>query len=180
MKQALSQACAAIDRLNAAGAAVAALCCAALAVMLIAEVVFTSALDWSQPWAVEYGAYLCGLVLLAGSGYALRQGAHIRMRLVLDFVPRPLARALDLGCTVMALGVASVLAYGMVELALRSWERHSVSYFAMQTPLAVPQGLLAAATVLLALALLARALRLLIGEPPERHPAGAAAEGRYE
>jgi hypothetical protein len=42
----------------------------------------------------------------------------------------------------------------------------------MQTPLAIPQALLAMATLLLALALLARALRLALGEPPER-----AAEG---
>jgi TRAP-type C4-dicarboxylate transport system permease small subunit len=172
MKRAIGSFCAGIDRLNAAGAVVAAMCCAALALLLIVEVAATSGFDWSQPWVVEYSAYLCALTLLAGSGQAMRHGAHIRVRLILALLPASVARALDLACSLAALAVAATLAYGMVELAWRSWQRESVSYFAMQTPLAIPQALLAMATLLLALALLARALRLALGEPPER-----AAEG---
>ncbi len=81
-----------------------------------------------------------------------------------------MARWLDLLCTLAALLIASVLAYGMLELAVRSWQRGSVSYFVMQTPLAIPQGLLAVAALLLALALLARALRLVINEAPDLEP----------
>jgi TRAP-type C4-dicarboxylate transport system permease small subunit len=154
------------------GAAFAALCCALLAVMLIAESVSTSMLGWSQPWAVEYGAYLCALTLLAGSGYALTRGAHIRVRIALEYLPAGVGRLLDLFCTAIALSVVTLLVSGLIDLAYRSHLRGSVSYFVMQTPLWVPQSLLALSAILLWLALLARAIRLLLGEPPE-HAADA-------
>lgn len=159
--------CGLIDRLTGIGAAFAAICCALLALMLIVEVAATAGLGWSQPWAVEYAAYLCAFTLFAGSGHAVRQGAHIRVRVLLALASAALARWVDLICTLMALIVSSILSYGLVELAVRSAQRGSASYFTMQTPLAWPQGLLAASAVLLTLALVARALRLLIGHPPE-------------
>ena len=164
---ALRSVCRVIDRVNFAGAVVAAASCALLAVMLIAEVVATSAFAWSQPWAVEYGAYLCAFTLLAGSGYALRHGTHIRVMLLLEYSPRRMRLPVELFCTVGALIVAGMLAWGLAELAWRSHVRNSVSYFAMQTPLAWPQAMMAAGAALLALALLARLIRLLIGEAPE-------------
>ena len=59
---------------------------------------------------------------------------------------------------------------GLTDLAWRSFERGSVSYYVMQTPLWIPQSLLAASALLLWLALLARAIRLVLGVAPERAP----------
>jgi len=160
--------CTGIDRLNLLGAALAAGCCALLAAVLFIEVIATSQFNWSQPWAVEYSTYLCALALFAGSGYGVRQGAHIRVRILLSLLPRTLSIALELFCTVVALGVASILCYGMIELALRSLERGSKSYFVMETALYIPQAMLAISAILLTLALLARLLRLLIGDAPDR------------
>jgi TRAP-type C4-dicarboxylate transport system permease small subunit len=130
--------------------------------------VSTSVLGWSQPWAVEYGAYLCAFTLLAGSGYTLTRGAHIRVRIALDYLPAGLARWLDVACTAFALTVVTLLASGLIDLAYRSHARGSVSYYVMQTPLWVPQSLLALSAILLWLALAARAIRLLLGEQPEQ------------
>lgn len=177
---AVRRACAVIDALNLGGAVFAAFCCALLAVMLIVEVVVTSGFAWSQPWAVEYAAYLCGITLLGGSGYALRHSSHIRVQVALTWLPRRPAIALDFLCTLAAILVTSVLAFGLAELAMRSWDRDSRSYFVMQTPLAIPQGLLAIACVLLLLALVARALRILVGDPPDLAEERAAGEGAAE
>jgi len=163
VKQLAERIAAAIDRWCDAGAWIAVICCALLAAMLIAESVATAAFSWSQPWAVEYGAYLAATTLFAGTGYTLRHGAHIRVVAVLAALPRRLARALDAACTAFALGVACFAASGLTELAFRSFKLDSVSYFTMQTPLAAPQGVLAASFWLLAAALLARCLRLLAG-----------------
>lgn len=159
---------------------VAAASCALLAVMLIAEVAATSLFAWSQPWAVEYGAYLCAFTLMAGSGYALRHGTHIRVMLILEYSPRRMRRPVELFCTLGALAVASMLTWGLGELAWRSLVRHSVSYFAMQTPLAWPQAMMAAGALLLALALLARLLRLLIGDPPDLGSDAESASARVQ
>lgn len=148
--------------------------------MLIAEVIATSVFAWSQPWAVEYGSYLCAFTLLAGSGYALRHGTHIRVMLLLEFSPRRMRLSVELFCTMAALVVAGMLAWGLSELAWRSHVRNSVSYFAMQTPLVWPQAMMAAGALLLALALVARLIRLLIGDPPDVGSEADAASARVQ
>jgi len=84
----LRRALAAIDILNAVGAGFAAISAALLAVMLIVEVVTTSAFAWSQPWAVEYSGYFLAFILFCGSGWALRSGdPDVAARW--SFSPRP-------------------------------------------------------------------------------------------
>lgn len=180
MKDALSRLCRWIDAANLAGAWMAALAAALLAAILIVEVIVTSSFAWSQPWGVEYTAYLCAIVLLGGAGYTLRHSGHIRVAVALEYFPTKLVRVLDFFCTVGAIALISILAYGMVELAVRSYQRNSVSYFSMQTPLVYPQGALAVASILLWLALIARAIRCLIGEPPDIAEERAAGEGAVE
>ncbi len=180
MRSALRALADGIDRANLIGAWAAAIACAVLAVMLMVEAISTATFAWSQPWSVEYASYLCAITLFGGAGYALRHSAHIRVAVALHYCPKPLVRLLDLCCTVAALAITTVLAYGLVELTIRSAERNSRSYFTMQTPLAWPQGLLAAAVVLLALALVARAIRILIGDAPDLEEERAAGVGAAE
>jgi TRAP-type C4-dicarboxylate transport system permease small subunit len=166
----------AIDAVNAAGAAVAALSCLALAVMLIVEVLTTSFLAWSQPWAVEYSGYLLAATLFAGSGWTLRQGGHIRVTLLTQALPEAARRWADLLGSVFALGVAGFMTYACAGYALRSLERGSVSFYPSRTPLFWPQAVLALGLALLTLALLARAIRLLMDEAPEAEGAAAGGE----
>ncbi|SMY08154.1 TRAP transporter small permease subunit [Flavimaricola marinus] len=163
----------AIDLVCVAGAVVAAIACAIMAVMLVTEVIATSFFGWSQPWAVEFSGYSLLAVFFAGSGWALRQGAHIRVTLVTQSLPPRGAWALDVLASFGALIVTCYASYALIRYALRSAELGSVSTYLSQTPLALPQGLLAASFVLLALALFARITRLLTGEDPELPVAGA-------
>jgi TRAP-type C4-dicarboxylate transport system permease small subunit len=180
VRSAVGRVAGAIDRVCDLGAWVAAAACFALALMLIAEVALTSLAGWSQPWAVEYSAYLCAIALFGGSGFALRKGAHIRVGVVLGLLPARLRRALDIACTALALLIAGILCGALVELSLRSQQLNSVSYYAMQTPLWVPQGLLAASVAILVLALAARLARLAAGLPVEDSSTGGAGEGARE
>lgn len=163
----------AIDMVCAIGAAVAAIGCAVMAIMLVTEVIATSFFNWSQPWAVEFSGYSLLTVFFAGSGWALRQGAHIRVTLVTQVLPLRAAWAMDVLASFGALIVTSYASYALIRYAWRSAELGSVSTYLSQTPLALPQGLLAVSFVLLALALFARLVRLLTGEPPEVAPHGA-------
>jgi len=163
----LRQSCEWIDRFNFLGACVAAAACALLSVILLVEVLGASVLAWSQPWAVEYASYLCAFVLLSGSGYALRHGAHIRVAVVLAHLPTRLARALDVLCTLCALYISGLLTVGLIEQAWRSHVRLTVSYFVMQTPMWIPQAMVALGAFMLWLALLARLVRLIIYDAPD-------------
>jgi len=163
-----------IDVLCGAGAALAALACLALAVMLIIEVITTSFFAWSQPWAVEYSGYLLAPTLFAGAGWTLSRGGHIRVAVLLDLMPPGMLRAVDLVCSVAALAVTAYVTQAVTQNTLRSFELGSVSYYPSRTPVWIPQMVLTAGWALLTLGFVARILRLIAGEAPETDPAGQA------
>ncbi|MEO1687823.1 MAG: TRAP transporter small permease, partial [Pseudomonadota bacterium] len=165
-----------IDALCFAGALFAAFATAALAGMLILEVFTVNLIAWSQPWSVEYGGYLLAATLFSGSGWTLRHGGHIRVSILSERLGETAQRRLDLVCTLFALGVSSFMAWASINYAVRSWERGSVSFYPTETPLVYPQAMLATSLTLLALGLLARALRLMRGEAAEAARAGATPE----
>jgi hypothetical protein len=55
----------------------------------------------------------------------------------------------------------------LIEQAWRSHVRHTVSYFVMQTPMWIPQAMVALGAFMLWLALLARLVRLIIHDAPD-------------
>lgn len=156
-----------VDIACAAGAAVAAFCALALALMLIVEVLATSFLSWSQPWVVEYSTYLQAVVMFGGAGWALRNGGHIRVVMLFQALPAALLRPLEGAITAFALGFVGFATWALVNQALRTFDFGSLSYYPMQTPVWIPQAALAACFVLFTLALLARLVRVLIGEEVE-------------
>ena len=156
-----------VDAVLYVGAAVGGLAALALAGMLIVEVVTTSFLAYSQPWAVEYSAYLLGLVLFAGTGWTLGQGGHIRVEVLASALGPRGMRGLDLAGSAFGLVVSGFVALALVRQAIRTAEIGSVSYFPSQTPLVYPQTLLAVGFAFLFVAFLARIARLLTGRPAE-------------
>ena len=166
-RRALRAGLAAIDILCAAGAAAAAICALLLAALLIAEVLLTSFAAWSQPWAVEYSIYLQAVVMFGGAGWALRNGGHIRVQMGFAAMRPRAVRLIDLAVSTFALGVVGFVAWALTSQALRTFDLESRSYYPMQTPVWIPQGALALAFVLFALALLARVVRLALGEEAE-------------
>lgn len=157
----------AIDLACAAGAGLAAIAAGLLALLLIAEVVLTSFFATSQPYVIEYAIFLQAAVLLAGSGWALRQGAHIRVSVLLAALPEAARRVLDLAGTAFALGILGFAAWALVQQWLRTVDLGSRSFYPMQTPLWIPQGVVTLGVCLLVLAFAARLARLLRNEPPE-------------
>jgi TRAP-type C4-dicarboxylate transport system permease small subunit len=156
-----------IDGLCGLGAALAAAACLILAIMLVVEVITTSFMAWSQPWAVEYSGYFLAATLFAGTGWTLSQGGHIRVSVVIQLLPARGRWLADLLATAFALGLTVFVTWFMVENAARSFARNSLSSYASETPLWIPQSMLAFGWAVLALGLLARGLRLLRGEAPQ-------------
>jgi TRAP-type C4-dicarboxylate transport system permease small subunit len=117
------------------------------------------------------------MILFCGSGWALRQGGHIRVAVLLQALPAALARALDLLSTCFALGVVAYLSLAMWRQWLRTIDLGSTSFYPMGTPIWIPQGFLTLGVLLLLLAILARLARLLLGRPPERATAALTGGG---
>ena len=156
-----------IDTASKIAGAFAAMMFVAIAVLILAEVVMRSAFDISLVFAWEYSTYLTAGGILCGAAFTLRSGGHVRVSLLSANVPPGAARAVDVVCTLFAIWIAAVLAYSMTEFALRSLLAGSTSPTVVAMPLVIPQSVVALGAVLLLLQLVARLVRLFVGEAPE-------------
>jgi TRAP-type C4-dicarboxylate transport system permease small subunit len=156
-----------IDAACAVGAGFAAVAAAALAAVLVAEVLLTTFAEWSQPWAIEYSIYLQAVIMFGGAGWALRNGGHIRVMLLFQVLPATARRLIEGGITAFALGIVGFAAWALTNQAIRTFDFDSRSFYPMNTPVWIPQSALAAAFILFALALFARLIRVLLDEPVE-------------
>jgi len=154
----------AIDRLSILGGWLAAICVLAILALIVGEVLSRNVLNVSLSFAWEYCTYFMGAAFMLGAGYALRAGAQIRVHVLLENLPRPLARACDIFATLLCFAIGVYLSYALLQLTWLSFERNSRSPDS-ETPLWIPQLMLATGAVIFALQLLARTARLFRGEP---------------
>jgi C4-dicarboxylate transporter DctQ subunit len=156
-----------IDALSVAGAWAAVGCILAILCLIVGEVAARNLFNYSIHFAWEFSAYFMGATFMLGDGYALRAGAQIRVNVLITGVRGDVARVIDLGATVLTAAVALYLSYALFLLTWLSWERGSKSAMASELPLWTPQVALAAGAAIFTLQLVARAARLLRGEPGE-------------
>ncbi len=157
----------AVDGLTRLSAWVAASLLAVLALLGMAEILSRALFNYSIPIAFEYSSYMLAFIMFGGSAWALREGGHIRVTLIMGpFGPRS-RRVLDIGATAIGLAVSIYLTYAVIAFTVGTYVLGTNSFFPSETPLAIPQTGLAFSVTLLTLALLARLIRLFIGEPTE-------------
>ncbi len=117
---------------------------AAMAVLVILNVVMRYVFNASIVWAEELARYMMVWVGLLGSGLVLRLGAHVAVDVFQDMVPRPLAQAMR----------AAVLATLAITFITMAWlgVRYVIFAWGQETPvlnwnfgliyLAIPVGAL--------------------------------------
>ena len=163
-----------IDAICLGAANVAAALVVGMTLLGILEILLRTTIKYSIPFSLEYGTYALCLVMFAGSGWALRSGSHIRVELLVAFLPPGGRKVADVAVTVFALGVSCYLSVALVRFVLDTYELGTVSIHLSHTPLAYPQSLFALSACVLTLALVARLIRLLLNEAPEEaRPVGA-------
>ena len=84
------------------------------------------------------------------SAYALQVGGHVRIDLLLPYLPPPLRAALDQLAVALAGLFAALLALYAWELVAGSWRLGAHSISVLQAPLVIPQSLLAFGLTMLA------------------------------
>ena len=95
-----------VDGLARLSAWVAAALLAVLAVLGMAEILSRALFNYSIPIAFEYSSYMLAFIMFGGSAWALREGGHIRVTLIMGpFGPRA-RRLLDIGATAIATAVS--------------------------------------------------------------------------
>jgi TRAP-type C4-dicarboxylate transport system permease small subunit len=156
-----------IDRVSAAAAVVAAACLALLALLVLGEVAAVTLTNTSLEVTWEYGAFLMAAAFFLGLPWTLNSGGHVRVQLIQEGLPPRARHVVDLAATLAGLVVTVFLTVALFKLAWSSWVDGSRTFTPTATPLVVPQGIVTLGAALMALQLVARALRLVRGEPPD-------------
>jgi TRAP-type C4-dicarboxylate transport system permease small subunit len=138
-----------------------------IAALIISEIIARSFFSASLSFAWEYAAYLYGCAVFLGAPYTLRTGGHVRVALLRGVLSERGQRIMELFATTVGAVFSIYLAYAMVQFALRSYSRGSTSPTIEATPLAIPQAVIAFGATLLAIQMVVRLIRLLLGEAPE-------------
>lgn len=150
-----------LDRICHFGSVIGALVLACLFLIGLAEILARNLMDFSLGFASEYAGYGVAVVLMLGAGEAVRTDDHVRVSLLSEALTGEAQRIIDVAATILGLGVASFFAVALIGYAFETGAAGTLSYFPSQTPLVVPQTLLALGPVCLVSGLLARLLRLL-------------------
>jgi TRAP-type C4-dicarboxylate transport system permease small subunit len=161
-----------VDGLSRWAAHAASICLALMVVLLCVEIV-ARAFSSESPFSTwEYAGYLQAWLVLLGAGYALRTGGHIRVNLLMAQLGKTGARVLDVACCLVGLAVMLVICWALFDLFWSSLQTGRRSYFVSATPMWIPQAVLVAGSVLLALQFAARILRGVLGMAVEQGEEG--------
>ena len=115
------------------------------------------------PGADAYAGYCMATAAFLALAPTLRRGEHIRVTLVINRLSDRAHRWLDVFCHVVALLVASTLAFYSVRLVQQSLAFNDISTGLDATPLWIPQLGMAVGTCVLALAFAVELADLLAG-----------------
>lgn len=118
------------------------------------------------PIAWEYSSYLMAISFTFGAAMTLRAGGHIRVRILLGNASPPVAWILELVASIIGFIFAAYFSYAMGHFAWRSFISDERS-LASNTPLWIPQSMVAFGAILLTLQLIARLGHLFLNEQPE-------------
>lgn len=143
-----------------AAASLAALILIGMVVLIIVEIVLRNLFLQSTHITEEFVAYgLASLIFLAFA-YALRQGALIRVDIVITRLPHRARVTLEVILVLVTLAVVVFLETFIFQTFLRHWNSGSVSWSTAQVPLWAPQLIVFVGIAIFCLQLVAYLLRL--------------------
>ena len=132
-----------LDRVSTAMAYVAGALFVALAFYLTADVIGRKFFHVSTAVSDEYGGYALAVGGMWALAYTLRSGGHVRIDVLLPYLPRVARAVLDYGALAMMVVFASMIAVYTWRLAVDSFAGDARAMSFLRTPLFVPQGLMA-------------------------------------
>lgn len=164
-----------LDWLYRSSAVLAALCLIAIVLLILAQIIGRF-FGIVIPSADDFAGYCMGASTFFALAYTLRSGGHIRVNMLIQHVPKPIARGLEIFCVGFALLLTSYFAWFMVKVAMESYYFGDVSQGHFPTPLWIPQGALAIGSVVLCISFIDDFIRILLGHPPTYHETNTSSE----
>jgi len=151
----------ALDGLYLASGALAAIFLAAIAVVIIIQVVARMrgiAFD-----STELSGFFMAASTFLGLAYTFRAGGHVRVSLLVNSMGGARRKMLELWCCVFGAGLSAFVSWNVLLFTLESFEYQDVSPGLMAIPFWIPQAGMSAGMIILTIALLDAAVAVATG-----------------
>jgi TRAP-type transport system small permease protein len=127
------------DRLSDFTAGLSAVLLGMMTVLILVEIFIWNLFEKTTLIADEYSAYGLAAIIFLGAGYCLKEKGHIRITLILGFLPPAAARIITFGATCAATVFMGYLWWYLFKMVQSAFRYESSSGTLTNTPLWIPQ-----------------------------------------
>lgn len=150
-----------LDGLYQVSGVLAAICLVSILLLIVAQMVARWVGD-IFPGAPQYAGYMMAAASFLAFANALNGGAHIRVSILLNAVPRQLKWILEIWCFGIATAVIAYFVYYAYWFVYWSWKFNEVSQAQDASPLWVPQSVMVIGGVILLIAFVDNLISVLL------------------
>lgn len=137
---------------------------AAMAIVVIVQVLFRYVLSDPFVWTEELSRFLYIWLIMLGAGHSIRLNGHVRIELLMDMLPRPVQRFFDVAIPVIALAAFAIMLPYMFNYAK---SQHKILSTALRLPYSMVYGAVFVGCVFILLHLVEKLLNIFAPEKAE-------------
>jgi TRAP-type C4-dicarboxylate transport system permease small subunit len=154
-----------LDRLYTASGALAAVCLAAIAAVMLAQAGMRE-FGFLLRGADDIVAWLCAASAFLALGHTFRRGELVRIGLVVDRLPPRVRRPLALAALALTVAFVGYMLYAVARFVFESWKFNEVAQGLIQIPIWIPQASFVLGAAILFVAVLDEFVVLVRGGKP--------------
>lgn len=113
-----------------------------MTLLILVEILLWNTLNKTTLIADEYSAYGLAAIIFMGAGYCLKEKGHIRITLILSFMPKRVAAIITFVSTAVTTMFMVYLWWYLFKMVQSTIRYESTSGTLTQTPLWIPQTLM--------------------------------------
>jgi TRAP-type C4-dicarboxylate transport system permease small subunit len=113
-----------------------------MTVLILVEIFLWNVFQKTTLIADEYCAYGLAAIIFLGAGYCLKEKGHIRITLVLNFLPDKLARMITFVGTTVTTVFMGYMWWYLFKMVRSAYRYNSTSGTLTNTPIWIPQALM--------------------------------------
>jgi len=132
------------EKLSAALAVLSGVLLGLMTLLILLEIFMWNVFQKTTLIADEYCAYGLAAIIFLGAGYCLKEKGHIRITLILNFLPEKAARFLTFLGTAVTTAFMGYIGWYLFKMVASAYRYHSTSGTLTQTPLWIPQTVMLA------------------------------------
>jgi len=154
-----------LDRLYVASGALAAICLASIAVVMLAQAAMRE-LGMLFRGADDIVSWLCAGSAFLALGHTFRRGELVRIGLLVDRLPARVRRPVNLAALAVSAAFVGYMVYAVTLFVYESWQFNEVAQGLIQIPIWIPQMSFVLGALILCVAMLDELLVLARGGKP--------------